>query len=729
MWRDAFHALIEPEAFIPVSDVLNLLRDAGPWGATEEDLESILGRARSWADESAAAHLALQDHGAEVRTAVHTVLLQSSPVAATSGAWLQGMTAPGVFDDPAHLRVLELHAGDIGVGQPRTSRFDLFRMLSKQWGLPEVDVDPAELVSLRGVRDEMFLLPAALLALSRRSDAFGPVIAGVDLVMRTVGMLPCWRAVDSLSGTTLDLSGLDLGTFSRASSRTPLELSRLVSDAYARSEGEAGELRCGVEWAYGALRRWDQGLRGEVAAMLHPETAMAALVRERSREASVYHDDFQLGGTSLSSLLAAAKDDPAPLLAELAQSRLVRPGASARSALINGLIGPRGPMFRVFSPDDVATIGRWIDWLGAEREDARQPEAPSGGALLDARVIEEDRALTRDDGPSRIADLAAHSVDQEVGATPANVREAFHVLQGRALAPATREFAVRYVKRWLARAEQSLSNAENSLPTTWTHEGTRPWLLDMHDRQSLEFEGSSAEELPTREEVIDSTLQLAPLTLIDGAWLQGFTDNTLAPTNVGFPLYETYWDELGNGDIELNHPKIYRDVLREMGITLAATGSREFAEDTRFRDESFERPVYWLCLGKLPTTFLPEILGMNLAMELSGVGGSYRTARRFLKHYGFSTHFVDLHNTIDNVSTGHSAWAADAIDTHMRAFKRRASEEAAQEWDRIRIGYQSLSPRPSKLTARIGTRLLPSPWKPPSGDRTLLHHQPVGAAL
>lgn len=81
---------------------------------------------------------------------------------------------------------------------------------------------------------------------------------------------------------------------------------------------------------------------------------------------------------------------------------------------------------------------------------------------------------------------------------------------------------------------------------------------------------------------------------------------------------------------------------------------------------------------------------MNLAMELSGVGGTYRNAHKFLKHYGFLTIFVDLHNTIDNVSTGHSAWAANAIDSYMLSTQELIPQD--QSWSRIRLGYESLSP-------------------------------------
>nr|WP_237419243.1 iron-containing redox enzyme family protein [Kitasatospora sp. SID7827] len=228
----------------------------------------------------------------------------------------------------------------------------------------------------------------------------------------------------------------------------------------------------------------------------------------------------------------------------------------------------------------------------------------------------------------------------------------------------------------------------------------RPWLSAQHDRHGAEFEEGREVPVPTREELVDSTVQLAPLTLIDGAWLQGFTEYEDAGSEVGFSLFETYWDELGNGEPRLNHPLIYRQVLAEMGQQVPPTDSREFARWPGFRDGSFELPVYWLSVGRFPHTFRPEILGLNLAMELSGVGGSYRRARIALKTHGFSTRFVDLHNTIDNVSTGHSAWAADAVDAHMATVP---ATRRAEEWARVRTGYRSLTP-PSGFRARQAQR-------------------------
>ncbi|WP_198539145.1 iron-containing redox enzyme family protein, partial [Streptomyces graminilatus] len=306
--------------------------------------------------------------------------------------------------------------------------------------------------------------------------------------------------------------------------------------------------------------------------------------------------------------------------------------------------------------------------------------------------------------PTAVA-AALRAGHRDPGRAPSGVREAYHLLMRRTDTPALRSWAERYVAGWLARSGHGMDSSAMPLPGRWGREGLRPWLQAQHDRHGAEFEENAEVALPSREAVVDDTVQTAPLTLIDGSWLQGFTDYEQASSAIGHSLFETYWDELGNGEPRLNHPLIYRDVLKEMGVDLPPTDSAEFARWPGFRDESFELPVYWLCVGRFPRTFLPEVLGLNLAMELSGVGGTYRRARLALRAYGFSTRFVDIHNTIDNVATGHSAWAADAVDTLMAALPETPGRGGREEtWRRVRVGYRSLNP-PSGVAARLGARL------------------------
>lgn len=613
-------------------------------------------------------------------------ILSCAPLAALSGAWLQWLTAPGNADDPIALRTLTLFADDVGIGRPHFSRGDAFLALMGYFGLSEYARPAARLALDQRITDSAFMLPALLLAMSRRPADFRSEILGADLCLRTVGLLPALTMVRA-EVPAADWNAIDAGAARRdGHPAAHTECRRLLR---ALLDGDADQLdrvALGFDWAMETLRRGNEDIYAELDAARDPAYEMAELIRRRAGEGSVYHHRFQLSGRPLASWLADSRTDPGPFLAALAQSRLVTPGHSDRSPLVNGLVLDRGPMFRVFAGDDLAVIRRWIDALPARGDAIQAANRPRQASELSLTAFEAD--------------------PPDPGHPPRSPREAYHRLQRRTVTPALRRFALQYVQRRLARSRHRIGSTSMPLPSQWPVEGLRPWLTAQHEQHAREFEETADVPLPSRDELIDTTVQLAPLALIDGAWLHGFTDYEQASTSIGHALFDTYWDELGNGDPALNHPLIYRQVLAEMDVQLPPTGSREFAFWPGFRDSSFELPVYWLCIGRFPRTFLPEVLGLNLAMELSGVGGSYRRARIVLRHHGFSTRFVDIHNTIDNVATGHSAWAADATDTYLSTLPSSSEAGArAAAWERVRTGYRSLTLPPRNRVARRTDRL------------------------
>ncbi|MFF8715220.1 iron-containing redox enzyme family protein [Streptomyces sp. NPDC015184] len=685
----------DPEALFAGTGAVEALRAAlGPRSADSADLadlDELRRRAVAWADEETRRYRALLakapgDRAVPIRRAA----LGCAPLAAVSGGWLQWLSAPGNAEDAVVLRVLALYASDVGVGHPGESRGNAYTALLRRLRLSQYAVPSARLAADRRIGGSAFHLPGLLLAMSRRPDDFAPEILGADLCLRTAGLLPPLSALRELLPDAADWAALDPGAARRPGEPSGLELCRAAVDGMRAGSGGgriADRTALGFGWALTELRHWSDALFAELDAALDPAYEMAELMRQRAREGSVYHQSFQLAGRPLSDWLKECRTDPGPLLRVLAESRLVKPGNSERSALVRGLVGANGPMFRVFSEEDLAVIRRWIDSLPAAPERRAVPgpaPSPSSGTP----------ALLRHDPP--VAE----------GDRPADLREAYHLLQTRSDTPAVRRYAESYVRGWLARSRHGADRADVPLPDRWTPQGLRPWLADQHDRHGREFEDTAGAPLPSRAALIDSTVQLAPLTLIDGSWLQGFTDYGQASSEIGFSLFETYWDELGNGETALNHPLIYREVLAEMGVELPPTGSAEFARWPGFRDRSFELPVYWLSIGRFPRTFLPEVLGLNLAMELSGVGGSYRRARLALREHGFDTRFVDIHNVIDNVATGHSAWAADAVDTYLTTLPGSPGSGAREEaWERVRTGYRSLSPSSGFLARRAARRV------------------------
>jgi hypothetical protein len=665
--RSAYLAALDPECLLPARAAVGLRELLGTAAGPGGSLTELIAEVSDWSDaerrqfEAVAAMAATSGDRASV--ARHAIL-GCAPLSLRSGAWLQWLVGMAQADDPVALRALGLYAGDAGVGHPHASRGAAYLKLMNSQRVARYAEPAGNLVNDQRIRDAAFALPAVLLLMSRLPDHFDAELIGADLCLRVVGLLPGLSAARVL--VSADWAAIDSRTSRVDALPPPLTLAREVADGWPDRQDR---VRLGFRWAFAALRGWNDWLRQDVRAALDPACDMADLIRARAAEGAVYHHGVDLGGHDLSEVLSSARQDPGRLLQSLAKSNLVRPGDSARSPFVTNLIGECGPMFRVFSEADVEVIRRWIDGLG-------RPVARAGAGAPGGECHYALPSLTsQPDSPTQ--------------GSPSDLRDAFTRLLGREDTPALRTWARRYVCGWLDRPPSEVDESIPTLPPDWNTAGLRPWLAAEHRRHEREFDETATLPLPSREALVDSTLQLAPLTLIDGAWLRGFTDYELASSATGFGLFETFWDELGNGETTLNHPLIFRALLSEMDVDLPPTASPEFARCLLMRDESFRLPVYWLSLGRFPRTCLPEVLGMNLAMELSGVGGSYRRARIALAAHGFSTRFVDIHNTIDNIASGHTAWAADAIHSYMTSLPGAAVN---QVWARVRLGFRSLSP-------------------------------------
>ncbi|MFD8782864.1 iron-containing redox enzyme family protein [Kitasatospora sp. NPDC059599] len=740
VFRRLYVRAADPEVAVPGGELIGVLRaellrastgDGPPLDgllrASTGDgppLDGLLRTAAAWSSAAAERFRAVGGgtDGDTRRLLVRRAVLGWAPLGLAAGAWLQWLTAPGTADAPLSLRILALHASDVGVGHPGAARSSAYLSLLRQLRVSENAVPYARVAGDRRIADAAFRLPALLLLMSRRPDEFREELVGADLCLRAVGFPPPlalaraelqadWAAIDYAGAGGHPGSGDGDPSGAGEGAPSAVERCRAVADALVQAGPDpAGRVRAGFGWALATVAGQVEALYEELRASLDPGFAMAELMRLRAREGSVYHHQVLLEGRSLSEWLKDCRDDPGPFLDVLARSRLVKPGRSGASPLVTDLVGEHGPMFRVFSPDDLLVIGRWVDALAGPAPGNTAVPAP--GAGMPARPVRrpaDQPALPDLPDLPRLLEAGAPS-----GGGPRDLREAYHALMVRTGGPDLDDWCLRYVRGWLARARHRMDARSVPLPGRWTADGLRPWLLAQHDRHGAQFEEGADAPLPSREAVVEDAVQTAPLTLIDGSWLQGFTDHALASSDVGHSLFATYWDELGNGEAALNHPLIYRQVLKEMDVELPPTASPEFARWPGFRDASFELPVYWLCIGRFPCTFLPEVLGLNLAMELSGVGGSYRRAGMALRAYGFSTRFVDVHNTIDNVATGHSAWAADAVDAFMAGLPDRPGPGSrAEAWERVRAGYRSLDPPGGFLARRAARRgrLAGSRWR------------------
>jgi hypothetical protein len=144
-----------------------------------------------------------------------------------------------------------------------------------------------------------------------------------------------------------------------------------------------------------------------------------------------------------------------------------------------------------------------------------------------------------------------------------------------------------------------------------------------------------------------------------------------------------------------------------LDIILPPTHSREFVEHPGFIAGAFDLPVYLMSIGHFPGEFLPEMLGVNLAIELSGLGRVYMTLADELKYWGIDSSIVNIHISIDNAATGHTVLAKNAIQLHLDGvLANHGVKVMNKHWRRIYIGYCSLRWASMRFKYSLGLKYL-----------------------
>tara|TARA_A100000171_G_C2135245_1_gene149689 strand:+ start:488 stop:1537 length:1050 start_codon:yes stop_codon:yes gene_type:complete len=190
----------------------------------------------------------------------------------------------------------------------------------------------------------------------------------------------------------------------------------------------------------------------------------------------------------------------------------------------------------------------------------------------------------------------------------------------------------------------------------------------------------------TREHLEDFLLQEAPFHLTDGAWLRG-SNPVGTIDSVDAALISVYFDELGNGDVAMNHCNVYNENLKSIGIHMPQVYKRSFIEQRNLLDGSFVSPTFALAVSLFPRTFKPEIIGMTLWLELSSAA-LHAPQAKILEKYSLSSLFSKLHTAVDNPTCGHSYLAKEAVKDYLsEILKVEGKASMTEHWKRIWRGY------------------------------------------
>ncbi len=287
-------------------------------------------------------------------------------------------------------------------------------------------------------------------------------------------------------------------------------------------------------------------------------------------------------------------------------------------------------------------------------------------------------------------------------------RQLFYQLMNIEKHPEVLPDARAFVDYWLA-AAQTLANNQRTTPLdlqafTYTEQAFSDRLDFIYQEMVNDADavdpGDPAQYFNTYDSMVTYTIQWAPFNLIDGAWLRN-VGRTGPIDEVRALLYSVSMDELGDGNVSMNHCNIYRDLLHSIGYYPQAIDSSEFAFDPQFLTSAFTVPAFQLAISQFTEDYYPEIIGMTLYLEWQVV--DLKPTRDLMKYVGIDPHFYVMHIGIDNAVNGHGQRAAEAVRLYLQRIRSLGAGEAAVQkaWQRIWNGFVAFG-----TTGSFGTDLV-----------------------
>ena len=592
-----------------------------------------------------------------------------APPMLLDGVWLARAALPATAHQPEQGRLLRIYAETVGLEQPAQSPPLRYRARLVQAG-----------VDLPALTSPLFFADARL-----PESALRFALLHLALLHRPVRYFP-------------ELLGYTLAHLSRepeAFDDPVVQPLRRRHQAWAQeaytlaSAAGVSEARLQRGWAL-YIAYFEALLRDGLSPRLRWPSgadAMAAVVRSKLPQALGYHRHVMLQGQPLDAWLSEQAANPAPLLRALRDSPFANPACPVASRLIQAMdFG--GPMFGVFSGDERMLALAWLADPGAPA--AHAPFTPGAESS----------------GLRRRAAAPAHG--EPAGALQAGGRRSLYLALLNAESPALSPSAgASFIHRVLRRARILGWLGLGPRRLAWSPAALREFAARRHADEVKRYRPQPGPPRVDKAFCRWVLRQLAPAILVDGAWLAGIPHTAEHLGAAGRRLLGIYVDELGAGRADWNHPNVYRRLLDSQGIRLPAFDSADFARSAGFMTAAFEIPVYLLAMGLNVRRFRPELLGLNLAIELSGLGAAYLRAIDILRQHGMDPTIVQLHLSIDNLASGHAARACEAIELYLDEVGEHAGPDAVdQVWRRIWLGYGSLQAVSLGLSLRIIGRYL-----------------------
>ena len=597
------------------------------------------------------------------------VAREFAPVGLTDGAWLHGIVRANVVENEvgmASIKQLMIRFGDPGSSESYVQRY---ASLLRSLGVPPASISRWESEDSSPCADISYEHALLGLALGLFPSALRSETVGFNLWMATLGPCPMLeRLADELRDRNADLRYLEAHDRAAMSELAIQAAVRCLEEA----DGDAARARIarGFAAAHESYQRWEKAMIGRNVP-ISPRAFVLEMIQRKAHFALGHHTRISFGSTKVEDLFRGGETGHEAMLDHLVTSGLVKPGAPDDSRFITHTLSFDGPMFEVLTESEQRDLREWVASLKSETV-AEQNKAPV--ALRGKYGYPQN--------PERLQEYAM----QRYGPLP--VQEQMYYGTNADQYPAVRLFAKAALDSFLHKLRDAFENDPRlaaSPPPKWSERVIAELVAARHESNILSRPENTGAQPQKAPRPMNAPTPEKPSIAIafDGVWLQGFADVHRSDREEYGWLFRIYASEQGDGSMDWNHNRIMRKAVSDAGAEAMLP-----ATDPRLYDYCDVNPTNLMLLAASLDTrhFMPELLGCNLGIESSGVGGSYLDGwRGFVSktrnHWAALSY--RLHNSIDNYVTGHTKWSLAAIQSFMARVAESAPAAVEAQWQRI----------------------------------------------
>jgi hypothetical protein len=350
---------------------------------SEQAFEARLGQIYTELVEANNSYDPATDPIFKTRESVLYRILQMAPFNQNDGAWIHSITPAGPLDAVDNL-LFNIWMDEVGNGSVGYSHCNLYTDLLREVGITLTDPRSRDYAQDPRFLDSAFTVPLMELALSQFSQTFYPELLGFTLQLEwtVVSLKPTIKLLEYF-GINPHFYKLHVGIDNAASghgAKAKQAIKIYLDNIRHRGGDEAMQQAWKRIWmgfiAFDQTGSLFQDMAAHLAAPVDLGDQVAKIIAVKKPVASQNHGDRKLGANYINDWF----EDPPGFMQALVDGGYFVKGHADQSSFFK-LIGFNGPMFKVFTSDELDTLRAWVN------EDCPMPGQVSPVAPIDPGVL------------------------------------------------------------------------------------------------------------------------------------------------------------------------------------------------------------------------------------------------------------------------------------------------------------------------------------------------------